>query len=738
MTHRSAPKTFWNLNYQISQRLGSVQRDKFDERMKKLHERITGIASCEWFTWFNGKNTFDAVVCWFLLLLLNDRDWGVRSRTKEPKEIAAIDNATALLRRWLEGDAPESEEWLRLLPDPNDPNARGSFSSAGYVAAGMGRVFHELDLQEVLDAAANAYAGVPLPKRLARPYPASLGARIFDASLHLLLFPFVIWAMYRDRPKRKINPLYFPLLARTLDRVTGLRWNPKDAEEAELFPQVVSGSHPELLPKYIASLRRQHVEPDEIADAQEILTRMSDVAKGIGLQLADSRYVVGMPPRRLYQLGDALPAVIAACHEMYFAKDKTPYGYTRSLTGNRLSINDKVSVMSPTSALNKFETELDDVLSRGQFELDKSLSSRVFFRTQPSTEYWAIEFHGAGDRKPSSTNANTSEESPVRHRAFHVCIRSGPWPVEGDLWEAPPTQRRQWFEFPTRSSALSWYRREIDRQLATGFTESLPRLTFYSMKTRPFPLVEGKLVFDSDCPAEMPEAIWINQKSQPAFRPVVAATDTPHDGAKVSGTIVSPSGTPWPVCPACQTPMSLLLQLNLDRLPAELEHRHGSGWLQFFLCQNEESCSGQRGPFTETQLGRIIGSNQVHESLAPPAAVASPPQSITGWQSEADYPCRDDFYDLGFGDLNLPDLDGEDRSQTLSEKFPSRLGDKLAGWPSFCAGSNDCPECSAKLQHVFQLNSSGMVRFSVWENTLGLIQQCPKHHHVLAFVTGSP
>ena len=735
MFYRPFPWALCNIYECVEGRLSSAQQSKFEERLRVLHQRLTRMASPEGIvlesfgSWQSGTNAFDAVACWFLLLLLHDRDWGVRQRTQAPAEIAAIDKATALLRRWLEGDATESAEWRQLLPDPEHSEARGTMSPAGYVAAGMGRVFLNENLTEVLDEASNSYLKARFPARLAKLFPTSLGDKILYTSLWICLgwLAFLVryWRGNLNRPKVPVNRTYFQVLAQALVRLTQLRWNPQDPEEAELFPLVVAGTQPELLAKYITCLRRQHVEPDEVAETQDILTRIGDVARQIGLQCADPRYVTGMASRRLYSLDEAPPPVLAASRDLQFHHGAGWYFQRIQVTGKRFcSSLHGTTETTPKEAWKKLEDAYDNTIC--MIEPQTILSNRVFYRTQPQMEYWVIEMNWGSIHEHD-------DETGKDRTVYRVQVRWGPWPVDEDLWAPPESQNRRWIEFPTRSAALAWYRHEVDRQLAAGYVECLPRLNYFSMKVHPIPVIEGKVVFDTEALLGTVDEAWIQKLPQTAFLPVVERRDGPPDAAKLGGTILAPPGASWPVCKACKRPMSLILQLNLDQLPQELQKRFGSGLLQLFQCNNEETCKGERGPFTETQLGRVLDLQHQYEPLEPPVGVAAASRLLTGWQSTVDYPSRDTYYDHGYGELNVPYFSGDDTQLSLTRKFPCIATDKLGGYPSFWPCS--CPKCSANMQLVFQLNSSGLVPFTVWEDTIGMVMQCPEHRNMIALTT---
>lgn len=737
MTNRLAPWPLAQLIWAIQRRSLGAQSEQFDHRIIKLHERLTGIRRGEnelmpdgWYGFYDATNPMDAVAAWFMLLLLNDPDWGMKPRTNDQQDLAAIQNATSLLRRWIEGDPTDTVEWRRLLPNPNQPDERGSLSSAGYAAAGLGRAFLKMDVDAVLDAAANAYFGIPIPKQLSKPFPVSLGSRIFHVVMPTLFFPLVLWRRHRFIPPIPVHRDYYPVLRRSLVQLMQLRWKPTTPEEARLFSQVVGRPELDRLPEYLDCLRSLHVEPEEIADAKEMLTRMSKVARDVGLQLLDHDYVTGMPSQRLFKPNAVPPPNQAAFREFRYVyqDDRLNWQYHIKLTNQRLVINDEFQTPKSITALKQMEQRYDELISTGNLEWNQSVSRRVFFRESPQPEYWTIEIFWEGNAESSVNRPETEEE--LDRMVFRVLVRTGPWPSDGTLWDTPAHQHRRWTEFPSRSTALAWYRREIERQLAAGFVESLPRLTYCSMKSRPVPVIEGKVIFDTEHPIDTPDESWMKSHSKPAFHPVVDLEETSPDTSKTSGTILVPHGTEWPICPACQHPKSLILQLNLSQLPDDVATRSMSRLLQVFECTNRRHCRGQRGPFSETQIGRLVELEQPTTTLDDPKS--HPSCSITSWKRVTDYPCYNDFYEQGYFDLDLPYLTGEDREATLSAKYRCYTGEKLGGWPRIHPEDLNCQKCSQQMQVIYQFDCPEPESSDSPIFPRRVIVQCPHHPEVIA------
>jgi len=146
-------------------------------------------------------------------------------------------------------------------------------------------------------------------------------------------------------------------------------------------------------------------------------------------------------------------------------------------------------------------------------------------------------------------------------------------------------------------------------------------------------------------------------------------------------------------------------------------------------------CRGERGPFSETQVGRILKSDEPLEAVQPPDSKQSSPKSISGWTSQTDYPARDDYYSLDYDELDQPNFYEVDRVELMSKRFPPIPTDKLSAFPALSQGDDYCPECHERMRLIYQMHSSGPIAFSTFENTTGLLVQCPRHPDKIALTT---
>jgi uncharacterized protein YwqG len=211
-------------------------------------------------------------------------------------------------------------------------------------------------------------------------------------------------------------------------------------------------------------------------------------------------------------------------------------------------------------------------------------------------------------------------------------------------------------------------------------------------------------------------------------------------------------GESWPRCGRCASPMTFFLQLDLARLPAELEGRFGSGLLQLFYCTADE-CEGGWEAFDEGQLVRVLHApSGVRAVETPPEVVPFPARTIIGWDARVDHPHPPEHEKLGLKytwDFSAKTVRVECDAVGLSAELPfseggddlpetiatAEAGDKLAGWPCWVQDMDypACPSCGQRMEIVFQLDSEDNVPYMFGDVGTGHITQCPQHLDVFAF-----
>jgi uncharacterized protein YwqG len=244
---------------------------------------------------------------------------------------------------------------------------------------------------------------------------------------------------------------------------------------------------------------------------------------------------------------------------------------------------------------------------------------------------------------------------------------------------------------------------------------------------------------------------WRKWVERPAWVPRVAEGDG-GEPSKLGGLPWLSADERWPHCGRCASPMHFFLQLDLARLPSELEGRYGDGLLQLFHCTD---CDGgwSSQAFDASQLVRVvhgIGGPTTRES--PRELELFPARTIVSWEQVADLPesCEHEnrgiqyTYDFTANTVRVEcpevcldtvlafDEGGDELSETIAS---ARGGDKLAGWPAWVQDVEypSCPRCRGRMQVVLQLDSEDNVPYMWGDVGTGHITQCPQHLDVLAF-----
>ncbi|RDV39486.1 DUF1963 domain-containing protein [Bradymonadaceae bacterium TMQ3] len=220
-----------------------------------------------------------------------------------------------------------------------------------------------------------------------------------------------------------------------------------------------------------------------------------------------------------------------------------------------------------------------------------------------------------------------------------------------------------------------------------------------------------------------------------AYRPVTAEGDGDLRGSKFSGRPWLQRDEPWPLCPNCNTPQQLFVQLNLASLPPDQQKRLGDrGLLQLFYCTSsdplcEVECEAYF-PFARSVMARRIDdvsepANTGAQGPAQPFAA----RRIEGWEAiDDDVPGYEELDQLGH------ELSPE-AEQALEEAERPVTGDKLGGWPAWVQGVEypSCPTCSTRMEVVLQIDSNDNLPYMFGDMGAGHLTCCPNHPDVLTF-----
>lgn len=275
--------------------------------------------------------------------------------------------------------------------------------------------------------------------------------------------------------------------------------------------------------------------------------------------------------------------------------------------------------------------------------------------------------------------------------------------------------------------------------------------------------VAAEIVPDEPPEADLaPLVDWYAQHHRAAWRPVIG--DVTGALAQFGGAPLLASGETMPTCTHCGRDLQLIVEMNLDHVPAELGGTFGSGLLQLFYCiggdetPEHPDCYGEDGweAFTDT-ASRVRVLPAAVGVVRGSARDDFPARHVVAWERFDDVPGLDEAQGLGLG-YELFRAPGADPRTTewswrlswTTEGEPHSLevpgaqldaiaspatGDKLAGWPYWVQNVEYplCPRCDSEMQLVVQIDSEDHVPYMWGDCGCGHITQCPQHLDVVAF-----
>ena len=241
---------------------------------------------------------------------------------------------------------------------------------------------------------------------------------------------------------------------------------------------------------------------------------------------------------------------------------------------------------------------------------------------------------------------------------------------------------------------------------------------------------------------------WVQANLRPSWKPHTAAAESGPSGSRFGGAPYLPEDGVRPGCGHCNTPLRLVLQLDLATLPEGTGASMGDGLLQVFSCGNDCAGSDDFSAFSSARPVRIVRVAAGGAVSTITAAGELSAKAITGWKRFDDEPSPpeqeslglDFVYDFTVNQVHvvcpslgldsppfpLEAIAGEDVS-TAAE------GDKLLGWPHWVQGVEypDCSRCAKPMRYLFQFASNDNVPLSWGDSGTAYVSQCVDHLDVL-------
>ncbi|MFN8672331.1 MAG: DUF1963 domain-containing protein [Candidatus Sericytochromatia bacterium] len=231
------------------------------------------------------------------------------------------------------------------------------------------------------------------------------------------------------------------------------------------------------------------------------------------------------------------------------------------------------------------------------------------------------------------------------------------------------------------------------------------------------------------------------------------------DSSKFGGIPFIKINEEYPLCPCCEKPLTLLVQLNLDTINPDVKKTIGikNGMIQLFYCVDEDEGCGEDDD-NEAYFLRYLKSSEIvlHENnKIPENTIIFPEKVIFDWLDMGyEYPSEwdenqefkasssiniiesnytnkipEDFLEQ----LMDEDLDLDDINYLMNNLISS--GDKIGGNPYWIQWPRHhyCNICNQELSIVMQIASEDNIPYMFSDGGIGHIYICKKHKNEIYF-----
>ncbi len=233
---------------------------------------------------------------------------------------------------------------------------------------------------------------------------------------------------------------------------------------------------------------------------------------------------------------------------------------------------------------------------------------------------------------------------------------------------------------------------------------------------------------------ELEERLGPHQRT--AWSPALGAPGQSGEFGQFGGVPRLRAGEAWPRCGCCDTDMTLVLEVELEKAPEEFQKKVGDdGLFQFFYCQSQSCSVGQAWEaFQTNSLARVLREPAERADMPPRLEYEAIP--IVGWQPLPEGPGWEDRYRLDierdflesdlvstFSEMAETWTEGDSYYDAILEYFglseggasecfryvKTLPGDKLLGWPVWSQGVEypHCPDCQKQMEILVQINNDG-------------------------------
>jgi predicted DNA-binding WGR domain protein/uncharacterized protein YwqG len=332
------------------------------------------------------------------------------------------------------------------------------------------------------------------------------------------------------------------------------------------------------------------------------------------------------------------------------------------------------------------------------------------------------------------------------HKFYEVTLENTDLTIRyGRIGDAGQAQKKT-FETPEKARA------EAEKKLAakrkSGYQDAIVGERQKRAVQPKYPRIEVEQIEELFEP-------WRNKYTRPTWIPIIQDDDGAITDSKFSGIPFLSEVESIPTCGCCGKTLQLLLQLNLEQIPQDLQGQFGEGLIQVFYCtdqiceregSNEQSYIWQA--FSNRHFLRLISP---HSSLSGSVQIPEtyfPAKTILGWELQADVPSAQEWerygieIDYDFSDdfearVSCPEFDisfSTDEEEIEEYVGEAITGDKFFGYPRWVQGIEypTCPKCQTEMEFVFQIDSENNLPYMFGDAGIAHVTQCKEHKDILA------
>lgn len=330
-------------------------------------------------------------------------------------------------------------------------------------------------------------------------------------------------------------------------------------------------------------------------------------------------------------------------------------------------------------------------------------------------------------------------------RYWNILLENSHYDIETGIIGSKPLVKRKVFE--SSEEAEKAYIKEINKRELTDNIEFVEYKRF-----KLFTEIRNII-------AHLNKKGFLNK----AFRPTIKKEKGDITDSKFGGKPFLLKNERWPICGLCQEPMTLFVQLNIDKMPQEVKDSIGlyAGMVQLFYCtNNKDQCGSCGGDYKvnekpDFQLVRLIDKEYIREN-----AKIVVPRNTKLFPEKIFFRLKDLGYENPYQEIEYSEIFKLSKVDKYTNKLPKALidflkgelyideeelqylisyfiddRDKIGGYPYWVQNTSypKCKKCSKNLSIIIQLSSNDHIPYYFSDGGVGHIFICREHKEEIYF-----